>query len=473
MARWWFWRLSLVVTAAGFCSQFQVYHLSAVNNVLDVAMKALMEEFGYDKIEAENQWAIATGAVSFGAVLGMLCGVLADIIGRRGALLLAAFVLLLAGVLIVICQLLGTFMLVIVGRALAGWAMGVGISAASLLIVESAPTDHRGLFSAAALSFFGFGDLAGLLATLPELLGTRSSWPVALAIGCLPAIVALPIIAFSPDSPRFLFLNRKNLQEAEKALMFYQGRVNAQRTREDLMDEETIYQQSKVTFFDLLRNRITRKSLLLACLVTGGGQVTGLAFVIAYSTFIAQQAGASHELATRLSIFCGIVKFVFGYVPVVLLEKCGRRPVALCGIAICAVAHSLAVLFLLTLQTSLLCAVLVALTFALTMIGYSLLIGAAYTYAAELFQQTSRAKALIVSNCSVWLVNAIIAVTFLPMVERAGVVLAIAPYAVLSWALFAVCYSVLPETKGLTFAQIANTVHNDDENSRLATITDE
>lgn len=458
--------MSLVVAAAGFCSQFQVYHLSVVNNVLDVALPTLKDQFGYDLIAAEERWALATSAVSFGALLGMLCGVLADRLGRRGALLLAACVLLLSGLLIVACQLLASFTLVIVGRALAGWAMGVAINAASLLVVESAPNDQRGFFSAASLSFFGLGDLAGLVASLPQLLGTNTAWPIALAAGCLPAVVAVPIVAFSAESPRFLFLNRKDVRGAEKALLFYQGKVNAQRSKEDLVAEQTIYQQSKVTFLDLLRNGITRKSLLLACLVTGGGQVTGLAFVIAYSTFIAQQAGASHGFAAWLTFVCGCVKFVFGYVPIVLLEKFGRRPVALWGIAVCAAAHSLAVLVLLTVETSPLCAALVASTFALTMIGYSLLISAAYTYAGELFQQSSRAKALVVSNCSVWLANAVIAATFLPTVEAVGVAAAITPYAVLSWALFALCYSVLPETRGLSFAQITNKIRNDDDDER-------
>ncbi len=54
MAHWWFWRLAVVVAAVGLCSQFQVYHLSAVNNVLDVALPSLIHQFDNDRIVTEQ-----------------------------------------------------------------------------------------------------------------------------------------------------------------------------------------------------------------------------------------------------------------------------------------------------------------------------------------------------------------------------------------------------------------------------------
>ncbi|MBI4909777.1 MAG: MFS transporter [Acidobacteria bacterium] len=149
------------------------------------ALQSIRAEFGLSLSQAGLVTAATMAASSIG---GTLCGVLADRIGRRRALILSILMYSFASAGSAFSTGLESL---IFWRALVGLGLGGEWSAGAVLVAESWPTEHR----AKAISFMQSGWALGYMvsALLSALVLPRFGWRALFLIGVLPALLTLMI----------------------------------------------------------------------------------------------------------------------------------------------------------------------------------------------------------------------------------------------------------------------------------------
>jgi len=168
----------------------------------------------------------AVAALPFVALLGttagsFIWGALADIYGRRAAILLAA--VLFVGTSI--CGAMPLFSWNIAMCFMMGLAAGGMLPVANALLAEIVPTKHRGW---CLVLLGGIGTLGGYFATseCSALLQPFFGWRIMWLLGFPTGIILVALSPLIPESARFL-LQMGRLQEAEKMLARYGSALKA------------------------------------------------------------------------------------------------------------------------------------------------------------------------------------------------------------------------------------------------------
>ena len=143
-----------------------------------------------------------------GTTLGSLVwGFLADMLGRRAAILLAAIMFIGTA----ICGAMPSFTWNIVMCFLMGMSAGGMLPIAYTLLAELVPTRHRGWFlvllGGLGLSA-GYLAAAGCAAVLEPIFGWRIMWFLGLPTG----VILIVLNRFIPESPKFLLLRGRNAE---------------------------------------------------------------------------------------------------------------------------------------------------------------------------------------------------------------------------------------------------------------------
>lgn len=199
--------------------------LLAIALVIDV-MKAASLGFVLPGMRAEYGLNFAAVAVlPFIALLGtttgsFIWGALADIYGRRAAILLAAVFFVGTS----ICGAMPSFFWNIVMCFIMGLAAGGMLPVANALLAEIAPTKHRGW---CLVLLGGIGTVGGFFATsaLSALLQPTFGWRIMWFLGFPTGLILIALSPLLPESARFL-LQMGRIQEAEAMLARYGSRIS-------------------------------------------------------------------------------------------------------------------------------------------------------------------------------------------------------------------------------------------------------
>lgn len=194
--------------------------LLAVALVIDVMKAATL---GFVVPGMRSEYALGFSAVAvlpfvalFGTTVGsLLWGYLADIYGRRAAILLAA--VLFVGTSI--CGAMPSFSWNIVMCFIMGLAAGGMLPVANALLAEILPTKHRGW---CLVLLGGIGTVGGYFATseLSALLQPHFGWRIMWFAGFPAGLILVALSPLIPESARFL-MERGRFEEAGKMLARY------------------------------------------------------------------------------------------------------------------------------------------------------------------------------------------------------------------------------------------------------------
>jgi sugar porter (SP) family MFS transporter len=199
----------------------------------------------------------------------------------------------------------------------------------ALYTAEIAPARIRGFL----VSLTQFGIVIGILVTYIVNWSLAESgpgcWRWMFGAGMIPAVVFFAGLLFVPESPRWLAL-RGELDRARAVLGRIGGPAHAETELaaiRDAVDTET------GSVRELFRKGL-RRALIIGIVVSVLAQSVGINAIMYYSPTIFLNAGFQDNSSAFLAaVVVGVVNFLFTIAAVFWVDRFGRRPLLLAGIA--------------------------------------------------------------------------------------------------------------------------------------------
>ncbi|KAK2078217.1 hypothetical protein QBZ16_004085 [Prototheca wickerhamii] len=277
------------------------------------------------------QEGMVVGASLFGALAGsVLAFVSADLLGRRGELLLASLLFALGSLGTLAAWSFGG---VLLARCVYGLGIGYGMHAAPAYIAETAPACARGLFISLKEALVVTGVMLGYAAGYVWI-ERRGGWRAMYGVAVAPAL-ALSRLHGAAVSKETV---ARELAEMELAL------ADAGVAHEPVPTEEGGAAHGHrarasrkpgllESLVELTRPRY-RRPLQIGVSLMVFQQITGQPSVLYYAASTFQAAGfKGSEAATGISIVLGLFKMLMTLVAVATVDRLGRRPLLLGGVA--------------------------------------------------------------------------------------------------------------------------------------------
>lgn len=226
----------------------------------------------------------------------------------------------------------------LVSKLILGIGVGFYLTIGPVTCSEFAPTVLRGLSTAGVNLGIGVGGL--LSNSVTRGFGTRSdpwAFRAPFAVQFIFSVLLIIGTFFSPESPWFL-IRTGRLDEARKTLiLLYNSEAEADKKAAEIsatiQTEAQMEQPSYISAFkdtDRIRTLISMGGFVAQ-------QAVGVTFVLSYATYFFQLAGMDAADALNLGVgisACGIVGNVLAWF---VLNRIGRRPLFIGGVAGCAV----------------------------------------------------------------------------------------------------------------------------------------
>lgn len=418
------------------------YHLGVVNGALEY----LAKDLGIAENTVIQGWIVST--VLAGAFVGSFTGgSLADKFGRTKTFILDAIPLAVGAFL---CTTAQSVQAMIIGRLLTGIGIGISSAIVPLYISEISPTEIRGTLGTVNQLFICIGILAALVAGLP-LSGNPSWWRTMFGIALIPSVLLALGMAFSPESPRWLY-QQGRISEAETSIKRLYGKERVAEVMGDLEAASQGSSEPDAGWLDLFSSRYWKVVSIGAAMFLFQ-QLAGINAVVYYSTAVFRSAGISSDVAA--SALVGAANVFGTTVASSLMDKQGRKSLLLIsftGMAASMMLLSLSFTWKVLTPYS---GTLAVLGTVLYVLSFSLGAGPVPALLLpEIFASRIRAKAVALSLGMHWITNFFIGLYFLSVVTKFGISTVYLGFA--SVCLLAVMYIAgnVVETKGRSLEEI-------------------
>ncbi len=296
-------------------------------------------QFGLDGLA--SGWYV--GCALIGSIGGVLvAGALGDYIGRKPTMMISAvlFTVSAAG-----CAVAPDFTSLVLFRIVGGIGIGIVSIVSPLYIAEVSAAKFRGTLVllyqlAITLGFLGayfvnYGlavNAAGGASANPtmELVFHSEVWRGMLGMGTIPALAFLILIAFIPESPRWLLLKGRERKSFTILEHIYgssdraAGEMNSTR--------EAIGSQVKADWRELLKPGVA-KAVLIGSAIAILGQFMGVNAVLYYGPTIFESSGLSESSSLLNQTLVGLVNFLTTVIAVFIIDKVGRKKLVYWGVS--------------------------------------------------------------------------------------------------------------------------------------------
>ncbi|KAK5644843.1 hypothetical protein RI129_006143 [Pyrocoelia pectoralis] len=302
--------VTIVTASAGMpigYSAILLPQLKSINNSLQID-----DEMG--------SW-IASVHSAASPVGALLSGTLMDYFGRKMTLQLSCVPLIAGWIFITTSH---KHLLILIGRILAGAAVGVVAAPCQVYVAEMSNPKLRGMFSSIPFASYSFGIL------LVYMLGTAVHWRLVAGISIVLPIVAIIMFCFLPESPAWL-VKKGRLEEAKKSCLWLSGGNVAEVKREmqqlvNRAENEKLRKNSNQQSF--LSSEII-KPFVIVNLFGLFQSLSGVYVIVFYAVEIISTMKNSGLNEFHAAILTAGVRFTFAIVSSVLLAFTGRRTIAL------------------------------------------------------------------------------------------------------------------------------------------------
>lgn len=418
------------------------YHLGVINGALEY----LAKDLGIAENTALQGWVVSS--LLAGATVGSFTGgSLADKFGRTKTFVLDAIPLAVGTFLCAISKSVETM---IIGRVLAGFGIGISSAIVPLYISEISPTEIRGTLGSVNQLFICIGILAALVAGLP-LAGNPSWWRTMFSIALVPSVLLAIGMAFSPESPRWLYQQGK-IADAEVSIKRLFGKERVAEVMGTLDASGQGSSEPEAGWFDLFSSRY-RKVVSVGAALFLLQQFAGINAVVYFSTSVFRSAGITSDVAA--SALVGAANVFGTTVASSLMDKQGRKSLLLASFA--GMGTSMLLLSMTFSWTALApySGTLAVLGTVLYVLSFSLGAGPVPALLLpEIFSSRIRAKAVALSLGVHWISNFIIGLYFLSVVNRFGISTVYLGFASVCGVAVVYIIGNVVETKGLSLEEI-------------------
>jgi len=396
---------------------------------------------------------VVTSWVTLGALLGSLAGgELADRLGRRKALVVAASLFAAGAAIEAVSP--GVTILVL-GRLVVGFGVGVAAVAAPLYAAELAPAPQRGRFVSAYQLAITIGIFLSYL--VDQALAERGDWRVMLGVSAVPAVLLLIAMLPAVESPRWLVrVGRRD--EARAAIMRARPWVDPDVRLQSI--EASLRAEPGSASWGEVFAPAWRRPLMIGIGLAVFQQITGINAIIYYSDRIFAAAGfnsaAEQTQATTWAI--GAVNVVATLIAIAFIDKLGRRPLLLAGLVgmfVSLAAVGIAFVSIGKGGASPLLGIVTLVALVVFIISFAFSLGpVTWTVINEIFPGRVRGRAVAIATAVNWGSAFIVSEFFLTLVDAIG-----ESGAFWLFAFFCVVggvwvYRQVPETKGCSLEQI-------------------
>lgn len=392
---------------------------------------------------------IATSAVLVGAIIGAVVGGFsADRLGRKRSIIVGAVSFIIGTLILLVSNGLGIF---VVGRVLIGIAIGLASFIVPMYISELAPERIRGALVSLNQLFVTLGILVSY--GVDNLFSASGAWKDMFAVGLIPAFILLIGIAFMPNSPRWLVFKHRS-DKATKVLEKVRGQKDVTAEMNEI--EDSIKNESKG--YAMLKTSVVKYPLIVGLSLAVFQQITGVNTIIYYAPTIFQFAGLSSDTAAiAATTGVGLANFIVTGIALALVDRVGRRPLLLVGIA--GMVASLVVLGAGFYFASGAGGSAVGIITAVSLIAYisffAIGLGPVFwLLISEIFPLQVRGAAMSFATIANWSANFVITLVFLGLVGALGQTGTFWLFAAIGVVAFIFTLRLVPETKGLTLEQI-------------------
>ena len=325
-------RVALIVAMGGFLMGFDASVISGVVTFIEPEFKLTNIELG---------WAVAS--LTLTATLAMMVsGPLSDRFGRRVVLKWAAVLFLISAAA---SALAPNYLMLVAARMLGGLGVGAALIIAPMYIAEISPPDIRGrmvsfnqlnIVIGISVAFFsnylilrlGQSDLAWAQALRLE----DWNWRWMLGVEALPAVFYFLALHSVPESPRWLVMHNKDV-EALSVMARVTDQAQAEAELREIrvsLDAEAGKEQGTLKeLFQPAMKLVLTIGIVMAILQ----QITGINSVFFYAPMIFEQSGIGTDASFMQAVLVGLVNLVFTVFAIMLIDRLGRRPLMIFGLA--------------------------------------------------------------------------------------------------------------------------------------------
>lgn len=323
--------LATIISLGGFLFGFDAAIISGVGGLA-------VREFGVGDLE----FGVLVGAPSLAGILGgLLVGPLSDLIGRRLVLLIVAALYMASAALSAFAP---DFQWLVWGRALGGFAFA-SLVLAPLYIAEIAPADQRGRLVSINQLNIVIGFAVAYFTSYYLLIASQGAsdfvqaiglaehnWRWMLGVELIPATIYFLCLLGVPESPRWLMVrNREDKARAVLSRLYDQTRIDA--VIEEIRDQIAKSREESRTPFHVFLKPGMRTLIFIGLIVAVAQQITGINAVYFYAQTIFELAGAGTNAAFAQATAIGAVNIVFTLIAMALIDRVGRKPLLIVGLA--------------------------------------------------------------------------------------------------------------------------------------------
>lgn len=289
-----------------------------------------------------NPWmqGLAMSIAIAGCLVGAMCaGRFADRYGRKPLLLVSAAVFLISAWM---TGAVSSFCLFLIARLIGGVAIGIASGLSPMYIAEVSPSNIRGRLVSVnqltiVLGILGAQIVNWLIAEpMPEGMTTpplsswncQHGWRLMFIAEAYPALLFLMLVAFIPESPRWLIMNG----DKEKARSVFR-RIGGDNYAKAEIEAISLSQADAQSSSGLkaLFSRSLLPVVTLGVIIAVFQQWCGTNVIFNYAQEIFADAG--YDLGAMLFniVLTGVTNVVFTIVALYTVDRLGRRRLMLCG----------------------------------------------------------------------------------------------------------------------------------------------
>ena len=303
---------------------------------------------------SEQQVGLLASAVMVGALASsVIGGVFADLLGRKKGMIFAALLFVASVLMIVTAK---GFWPLFCGRTLQGLSAGMIAVIIPVFMSECVPARNRGIGSTLFQLCITLGILlamaagayyqAGVTGAVTAVAGDAekilaiqdAAWRDMFRSSIWPAVVFFFVALGVSESPRWLF-RRGHKDRALAVLMKNRDREQAELELREMEAVSGAAKERRASAGgDPLFQRHYIVPLLMAVILLGINQATGIVAVFTFPVVMLHQSGLSESAASHTGVWLALTNFCVTIVGVLLVDRLGRKTLLKIGISMVIIA---------------------------------------------------------------------------------------------------------------------------------------